>query len=110
MKVEQQKVVGYLLNREKSRGKAGFFTSMGFEVRNWHVLAAALEDQALSGTVSDTVESKYGTRYVVEGPIETPDGRLPRPIIRTVWVEEHGSSEWRLITAYPLKGGQANDQ
>ncbi len=102
MRVEEQKVIDYLLNKEKSRGKAAFFTVMGFEVSRWEVLAQALRTQAVSGTVSSVVESPYGTRYTVDGPIETPDRRSPMPRIRTVWVEESTFAEWRLVTAYPL--------
>ncbi|MDZ7759587.1 MAG: hypothetical protein U5L00_04965 [Desulfovermiculus sp.] len=102
MRVEKRKVIDYLLNKEKSRGKAAFFSAMGFEVLQWEVLAHALKVQALSGTVSSAVESPYGTRYTVDGPIETPDRRTPMPRIRTVWVEEPHCPEWRLVTAYPL--------
>ena len=86
MRVEKRKVIDYLLNKEKSRGKAAFFSDMGFEVSQWEVLAQALKSQALSGTVSSVVESPYGTRYTVDGPIETPDRRTPMPRVRTVWV------------------------
>ena len=79
MRVEKLKIVDYLLNKEKSRGKAAFFIAMGFEGSNWEVLAQALRSQAVSGTVSSVVESPYGTRYTVDGPIETPDKRSPMP-------------------------------
>jgi len=102
MRVEKLKILDYLLNKEKSRGKAAFFIAMGFEASNWEVLAQALRSQAVSGTVSSVVESPYGTRYAIDGPIETPDRRSPMPRIRTVWVEEPNSAEWRLVTAYPL--------
>ena len=102
MRVEKRKVVDYLLNKEKSRGKAAFFIAMGFQVSHWEVLAQALKFQAVSGTVSSFVESPYGTRYTVDGPIETPDRRSPMPMIRTVWVKEPNFADWRLVTAYPL--------
>ena len=86
--VEKLKVLDYLLNKDKSRGKAAFFMKMGFKASHWEILAQALEAQATSGTVSSTVESPYGTRYTVDGPIETPNKRLPMPNIRTVWIRE----------------------
>jgi hypothetical protein len=102
MRVEKRKIIDYLLNKEKSRGKAAFFSAMGFDVSQWEVLAHALKSQAISGIISSAVESPYGTRYTVDGPIETPDRRTPMPRIRTVWVEEPHCPEWRLVTAYPL--------
>lgn len=104
MHVEEQKILDYLLNKEKSRGKASFFMTMGFKASQWEVLAQALKTQAVLGTVSSIVESPYGTRYTVEGPIETPNKRSPMPNIRTVWIKESATDEWRLVTAYPLKG------
>ncbi len=104
MYVEERKILDYLLNKEKSRGKAAFFKAMGFRASQWHILAQALKTQAALGTVSSIVESPYGTRYTVDGPIETPNKRSPMPNIRTVWVKEAGTEERRLVTAYPIKG------
>ncbi|WP_291323640.1 DUF6883 domain-containing protein [Desulfonatronospira sp.] len=104
MHVEKRKILDYLLNKEKSRGKAAFFMSMGFKASHWEVLAQALKNQAVIGTVSSIVESPYGIRYTVDGPIETPNKRSPMPSIRTVWIRESATEEWRLVTAYPLKG------
>jgi hypothetical protein len=103
MRIDKQKIVDYLLNREKSRGKAAFFIAFGFDMVNWEVLAKALKEQAEVGTVSEPVESAYGKRYIIDGPLETPDCRYSSPWIRTVWVEEPSSVQWRFITAYPLK-------
>ena len=104
MYVEERKIIDYLLNKEKSRGKAAFFTAMGFKTSQWEVLAQALKTQATLGTVSNIVESPYGTRYTVDGSIETPNKRSSMPKIRTVWIKADGIEEWRLVTAYPLQG------
>lgn len=68
----------------------------------WEVLSEAIKNQALSYPVSITAESPYGKRYSIDGEIHTPDGRFPHPRIRTVWIEENDSQEWRLITAHPI--------
>jgi len=67
------------------------------------MLAAALKAQARSHAVASMVESSYGKRYSVDGAIETPDNRQPRPTVRTVWILETGSRAPRLITAYPVQ-------
>lgn len=98
--VEQNKIVDYLLNPAKSRGKAEFFLGFGFSVDAWQVMAKALVEHGKSGIVSSVVESEYGTRYSIDGTLETPAGRRPR--MRTVWIVENGTDCPRLITAYPL--------
>ena len=35
--VDQSKIVGYLLNEAKSRGKAAFFRRLGFRVEEWAI-------------------------------------------------------------------------
>lgn len=101
LRVDQEKVVDYLLNPMKSRGKATFFLKMGFTPEKWEELADALKMQATSNTIALVVESPYGKRYSIDGELETPDRRFPRPRIRTVWIEEPGGVEWRLITSHP---------
>ncbi len=44
--------------------------------------------------------SPFGIRYVIEGPLNSPDGRSP--LVRTVWFIESSEDMPRLITAYPL--------
>lgn len=102
LRVDQLKITGYLLSEANSRGKATFFLGMGFHPNRWQELAEALKTQALGHPVISKVDSPYGTRYGVEGELATPDGRQPRPRVRTVWILETGSQTLRLITAYPI--------
>ena len=101
-RVDEGKVVGYLLSTHHpdGRSKAAFFGSFGFSAARWELLADALRDHGRNGEVTSIATSDYGTRYSVDGIIETPDGRNPR--VRTVWlVDENGAP--RLITAHPLR-------
>jgi hypothetical protein len=43
----------------------------------------------------------FGTRYVIEGILSTPDGRAL--LIRTVWFIETGQQIPRFVTAYLLQ-------
>ena len=45
------------------------------------------------------VESEYGSRYSIEGNLETPDGRNPE--VGSTWIIEKHSAIPRLITAHP---------
>lgn len=99
LRIEESKLAGYLLSQANSQGKASFFLGFGFRPDKWLVFSDALKAQALANPVVKTVASPYGTRYSVDGELETPSGRKPR--VRTVWIHEEGSNELRLITAHP---------
>ena len=100
LRVDQTKITGYLLNDATGRGKAAFFLRLGFRPENWETLAKALKVQARENAVASVVDSPYGKRYSVDGTIETPDNREPRPRVRTVWILETGTAAPRLITAH----------
>lgn len=100
LRVDQSKVDGYLLSLPNSHGKAAFFLGFGFKPGAWEVMAEALKQQAQSNPVATAVDSPYGTRYSVDGELETPSGRCPK--VRTVWIRETDSDELRLITAHPI--------
>ena len=103
-RVDREKLTDYLLcvGHPDGGSKAEFFTRFGFPVQDWEVLAEALRRHGAYCDVVNTVDSAHGTRYAVDGPLETPDGR--NPLVRTVWIIEKGSATPRLITAHPLEG------
>jgi len=55
---------------------------------------------AREGQVTKMERSPYGTKYVVDGQLETPEKGLV--LIRTVWILEEGETYPRFVTAYPL--------
>ncbi len=100
--VDPEKITGYLLSAHHpdGRAKAEFFTKFGFRVEEWQVLSEALRTHGATQRVANVVESPYGVRYIIEGRLETPDGR--NPMVRTVWIVADESAVPRLITAYPV--------
>jgi hypothetical protein len=100
--VDQSKITDYLLaeSHPDGRSKAAFLKRFGFNVENWGVLAAALRQIARQNEVVEAIESNYGTRYIVDGVLESPDGRAP--VLRTVWIVERGRPAPRFITGYPV--------
>jgi len=66
------------------------------------VLAESLLKQGTMYSVVECVKSAYGTRYSVDGILETPNGR--NPCVRTVWIMEKDGTGPRLITAHPIMG------
>ena len=100
--VSEEKITGYLLSNTQHQGrhKAAFFRRFGFAVDDWRVLAEALRAHVMEHEVARTSDSPHGIRYTVEGELTTPQGR--RPLVRTVWVVDHGTEVPRLVSAYPL--------
>lgn len=103
LEISQTKVVQYLLSstHRAGRGKAKFFSAVGFEDSSWEMLAQALKQHAKNNLVLQTEETPFGTRYVIEGPLLAPNGRELQ--IRTVWFIDTGGGPPRFVTAYPLK-------
>jgi hypothetical protein len=101
--VSEEKVTGYLLSavHRDGRHKAAFFVRFGYSTDHWQELAATLRDHARNNDVAQVQDSPFGTRYVVEGIINAPDGRSPT--IRAIWFVENGEDVPRLISAYPRK-------
>jgi hypothetical protein len=99
--VEREKLVDYLLNpaHPDNGGKAAFFFAHGFQREEWQALATALLGLAATGEVIKELVSPHGRKYVLDGPIETPARR--QPVVRTVWIVDHGTTAPRLVTAYP---------
>ncbi|HYV39323.1 MAG TPA: hypothetical protein VE988_26780 [Gemmataceae bacterium] len=99
--VPEDKIVGYLVSPTHTDGKhkAAFFKAFGFSLDAWQVMAAALLRHATDNEVAKVEDSPFGTRYVIEGTMVTPDGRTPA--VRSVWFIESGEDVPRLATAYP---------
>ncbi|MDQ6631257.1 MAG: hypothetical protein M3Y82_05820 [Verrucomicrobiota bacterium] len=99
--ISREKITDYLLNaaHPDNGGKAAFFQELGFTVANWPLFAAALRKVAENFTPANTVESLHGTKYILDGKLETPGGKKPN--VRTIWIIDGGSNKPRLVTAYP---------
>ena len=101
-RVDREKILQYLLceSHPDGRTKAVFFRKLGFAAEKWEIMAEMLKKHGMKNHVVKTARTGYGVRYCVDGPLDTPTG--DKPSVRTVWIVEEGSSEPRLITAYPL--------
>jgi hypothetical protein len=99
--VETAKVRSYLLSNTHpiGRSKARFFMPFGFREDAPEELAQALLEHVRTYDTSDAEVSSYGTKYRVDGPIGTPDGRNPR--MSSVWMVRNGEVTPRFITAFP---------
>jgi hypothetical protein len=101
--VERGKITGYLLNaaHPDNGGKARFFLALGFSAEGWPSLADALRQMPTAFPIAKSVASPHGSKYILDGRIETPCGK--RPLVRTVWIVDAGTQTPRLVTAYPCE-------
>jgi hypothetical protein len=99
--IDKSKLVDYLLHPVNSRGKLGLFSSYGFGQSNWEVLRDSLLEHAETHPVCEQIASRFGTKYIVNGVLNTPSERQPLPVMTAVWQQDAGAIGVRLITAYP---------
>jgi hypothetical protein len=99
--VEQNKIIHYLLSEShpSGRAKAAFFRRFGYRKENWRLLRDGLLAHGCPGEIVEQIMTEFGMKYVIEGPLRTPDGR--NPILRSVWIIEANESAPRFVTAYP---------
>jgi hypothetical protein len=99
----QDKIVRYLLSttHRAGRSKAAFFCKHGFKTEDWQALAETLRRHAAENVATLVEETRYGTRYVIDGTLAAPDGSSLN--VRSVWFINRGTSVPRFATAHPLK-------
>lgn len=88
--------LGYLLRAEE---KGAFFEAVGFSIEEAETLRDSLLRHARDREVHRAVETSFGVKYALDGPLESPDGRYPE--VRSVWIVGAGSDRPRFVTAYP---------
>jgi hypothetical protein len=100
--IPQRKIAEYLLSssHRDGRHKAAFFIQFGFSPERWEEMALALRRHAADNEVAKQEDSPFGIRYVIEGPLIAPDGRMP--VVRVVWFISTSETTPNLVTAYPL--------
>jgi hypothetical protein len=101
--VPEAKIVNYLLSVRHSggRAKARFLEDFGFRIQDWRVLRDAIVAHAAANDITASHQIRFGTRYEIDGPLPTPDGRAP--IVRMVWFVELQESIPRLVTLVPRR-------
>jgi hypothetical protein len=99
--VEHTKITDYLLSRTHPIGqaKARFFRRFGFSEDAPDGLAQALLAHVRDNVVAAIETSALGTKYRVDGPLLSPDGR--NPSVSTVWIVLDGETIPRFVTAFP---------
>lgn len=98
--ISEKKLADYILSETHPIGKfkARVFRDAGFN--EIHALMDELARIANSQEIKSKVSSSYGTKYIIDGQIQSQKGETIK--IRTIWIIEIGQTRPRFITAYPL--------
>lgn len=103
VRIVRDKITRYLLNTNhaEGRGKAEFFTSIGFTPDRPEELEDILSSHPQTAEFKGETPSFNGVNYTFTCDIKAPNGRVF--CIVSVWFIEQGKTTPRLITAYPAK-------
>ncbi|HSG43355.1 MAG TPA: hypothetical protein VLA72_09400 [Anaerolineales bacterium] len=101
--VPLNKIINYLLSETHSVGKskAKYFRSYGFDDASASNLMNGLLTIAHNSPVESSERSRYGTKYVLDGKLDTPNNDTIQ--VRTVWIIETDDDIPRFVTAYPVE-------
>jgi hypothetical protein len=99
--IAEDKLCAYLLNVAHRRGgsKAKMLLSMGYTAEAWQRLEADIRLSHLPAEVVRQVDTEYGKRYEIVGPLPGVGGRPA--VFRSVWQVDTGTDYPRLLTMYP---------
>ncbi len=99
-----EKLKNYLLSEthKDGRSKAKLLTRFGYRSDSIEILEHDLLMIAHTCDVKAAIQSEHGTKYVIEGILQSPTG-LQR-LMTTVWIIELQESKPRFVTAYPSDG------
>lgn len=98
--IPDAKLSQYLLVPRQENDKSKFLAQAGFTANNPEQLKQAILDLIhVYDAVSDR-QDKYGTYYLVEGPLVGPNGSLA---VVTVWIERINDGIFQFITLKPQR-------
>ncbi len=100
--VEMEKLLGYCLNPNHTRGKHKarvFLSSCGLTAEHADDLRDALLEAALNLDADVGEEDDYGQRYVIDLEVAGPTGAAS---VRSAWIVRYGEDFPRFVSCYAL--------
>ena len=101
-KIPIEKISEYLLSASHPRGfaKAKWFNTLGYNLEKPNELVESIMSLACMD-IEASVQTDYGTKYVIVGKITGPNGRTAE--VKSVWMLIVDETAPKLVTAYPSK-------
>lgn len=99
--IDTEKIRDYVLSRSHPVGrfKAAVFGRFGYFAESWEIFERNLRELVLSMDVTKVENSRFGQKFIVEGPLVSPSGETMQ--IVSVWIILKGENVPRFITVYP---------
>lgn len=100
-----EKLTTYILNFDHSDGKHKarlFQAKLGITLNNQETLIAAIFEAVNTQSVTYSIISQYGKKYVIDFIMETEIGKSK---IRSAWIVKFEENHPRLISIYPIQSG-----
>jgi hypothetical protein len=100
VRIDMRKVSDYLLSpmHPVGRFKAWVFRALGFEQATIAAFVAEVRRIAAEGEVAEVEDFEFGRKYTVPGELKGPRGAAR---VVTVWIQEAGREDVRLVTVHP---------
>jgi hypothetical protein len=100
VQIDMRKVNDYLLSamHPVGRFKARVFRALGFEQATVSAFVAEVRRIAAEGEVAEVEDFEFGRKYTVPGELKGPRGAAR---VVTVWMQEAGREDVRLVTVRP---------
>jgi Domain of unknown function (DUF6883) len=100
VQIDIRKVRDYLLSvvHPVGRFKARVFKALGFDVATVEAFVAEVRRIASEGEVSEVEDFEFGRKYTVPGELRGPIGSAQ---VLTVWIQDSGREDVRLVTVRP---------
>ena len=101
VRIEEQKITDYLLNKNHITGKAKakFFSLLGFSSDFPVALSDVPAKHCTTAELKTEESSEWGTKYTFVCEIQPPKGKAI--CVVSVWQIDKGEKTPRFITAYP---------
>ena len=100
VRIDERKARDYLLSKTHPVGrfKARVFAALGLDEALTDAFVAEVRRIAAAGEVSEVEDTRFGRKYTVPGELRGPAGVAQ---VLTVWIQEVGQSDVRLVTVRP---------
>ncbi len=100
VQIDVRKVSDYLLSPTHSVGrfKARVFKAVGFDQATVGAFVSEVRRIAAEGEVTAVEDIEFGRKYTVPGELRGPSGAAR---VLTVWIQEGGREDIRLVTVRP---------
>ena len=98
--IPEAKLTDYLLVLRSEDDKSKFLAQVGFTQDNPNQLKQAILNLIQTHEAISDRQDKYGTYYLVEGPLIGPNGTL---LVVTVWIKRARDSILQFVTLKPKR-------